>query len=172
MKLKEKKQQQTQRILRNFAIFITIISYSSYFLFKESEMNYNIKPSAVVVGEFFGLSLIPLVFWIIYGLVAFSHKNTLIKLKQEKIDKINSRAPISKEFNSKLNALKELLDVKAITQLEFESKKKLLIRDTERLVIADENVKLKQQQLKKLEEALNKGVITEEEYRTKLDSLK
>ena len=65
-----------------------------------------------------------------------------------------------------------MLDVKAITQLEFEAKKKLLIRETERLVIADENLILKQQQVKKLEEALNKGVITEEEYRTKLDSLK
>ena len=172
MKLIEKKQQQTQRVLRNFVIVITIMSYASYFLFEESEVNYQIKPIAAVVGELLGVSMIPLAFWIIYGLVVFSHKNTLIKLKQEKIDKINSRAPISKDFNSKLNALKELLDVKAITQLEFEAKKKLLIRETERLVIADENLILKQQQVKKLEEALNKGVITEEEYRTKLDSLK
>ena len=172
MKLIEKKQQQTQRVLRNFVIVITIMSYASYFLFEESEVNYQIKPIAAVVGDLFGVSMIPLAFWIIYGLVVFSHKNILIKLKQEKIDKINSRAPFSKDFNSKLNALKELLDVKAITQVEFEAKKKLLIRETERLVIADENLILKQQQVKKLEEALNKGVITEEEYRTKLDSLK
>jgi hypothetical protein len=47
-----------------------------------------------------------------------------------------------------ISFLKELFDFQAITPLEFATKKKLLIRDTERLVKSNENVNLKIQQLK------------------------
>ena len=124
------------------------------------------------IGAFLGAFIIPLILWSIYFIVKNNHNNKLIKLNQLSITKISETDNFGPDFNVKLKVLKDLLDVKAITLEEFEAKKKLLIRDTERLVIADENAKLKQQQLKKLEEALNTGLIAEEEYRTKVDKLK
>jgi hypothetical protein len=127
---------------------------------------------AYSIGAILGAVIIPLFLWAIYFVLKIVHNKKLLKLKQETIIKISNSVEFSQEFNIKLNALKDLLDVQAITQKEFLSKEKLLITETESLVLSMENMQLKQKQLDQLALALDAGVITEEEYRLKLDSLK
>jgi uncharacterized membrane protein len=170
MKQIEKKQKKNQRILKNFFGFITITFYAAFF-YKASIGNFQGAPFLYVIGAFIGSSTIPLICWILYGIVVLFHRYILKKTIQEKISLITNSDEFSEEFNIKLNSLKELLDVQAITPLEFDKKKIQLIRETERLLKSDQNIKLKQQQLKKLEDALVKGAITEEEYKLKVDNL-
>jgi hypothetical protein len=171
MKLTEKKQKKTKRILKNFFGFITILSYSIFF-FSLSNSNYEVAPPGYAMGAFIGASVIPAISWIIYGIVLLYQNDKLNRIIQEKIDTINSSSSQSQEFNEKLNALKGLLEFNAITQDEFELKRKLLIRDSEKSVLTKDNLLLKRKQREILDSALAAGVITQEEHTQKVEKLK
>jgi hypothetical protein len=171
MKLTEKKQKKTKRILKNFFGFITILCYSIFF-YHLSNINFEAAPSGYAMGAFIGASAVPAMCWIIYGVVVLYQKDKLNRIIQEKIDTINSSSSQSQEFNMKLNALKGLLEVNAITQDEFELKRKLLIRDSEKSVLTKDNLTFNRKQREILDAALVAGVITQEEYARKVEKLK
>jgi hypothetical protein len=170
MKLIEKKQRQTQRILKNLFGLITFLSLGGFFL-RESMDLFRNKPLAYVFGAFAAHCLIPACCWTVYVVVVMFQKQKIIKLEQEKIDKINSSATISKEFDAKLKALKGLFEVHLITPEEYELKRNLLIRNFEKLVNYSEEINSKQKQMDILNNALNSGLITEEIHNTKFTKL-
>ena len=89
----------------------------------------------------------------------------------KKINKIDASAEYGQEFNFAIDSLNDLLLVKAITQQEFETKKKLLIRKADALVTQTESLKLNQIQVEKLNDALKLGVVSEVEYNSKIKNL-
>jgi hypothetical protein len=148
MKSIEKKHKQTQRIIRNFSWTITICFlafgvYKIYMFQSKSHFDSTIYdytyPNFITIfaygsGAIFGSLVIPAIFWLIYFLLVRNNKNKLNNLNQHIINKIILSEQYEKEFRNKLNALKQLLEVKVISVQEFEMKKKLLVRKTEKLV--------------------------------------
>ncbi|MCF8433970.1 MAG: SHOCT domain-containing protein [Crocinitomicaceae bacterium] len=84
------------------------------------------------------------------------------------MSKIFNSSEYGQVFSTKLNNLNELFQVNAISVEEYELKKKLLIRSTEKLVDYSNNLKENQIQIEKLKEALDLEVINEEEYQNKV----
>ncbi len=72
----------------------------------------------------------------------------------------------------KIKALKDLLDVNLITIHEFEMKRELLMRRTEKFVDYTGELKLNQLQMNKLKEALENDAISKDEFEIKLSKLK
>jgi hypothetical protein len=160
----------------NLSRIVTLISviFSVYIIADKHEMLQRAGLGPVIsysIGAIFGASIIPLFVWAIYFVLKYAHNNKLLKLKQEKINKINSSDEYSQEFQNKLSALKDLLDVQVISPQEFETKKKLLIRKSEKLVIYAEELNLNQMQIEKLKTALDSGLIGEEEHEVKASKL-
>jgi hypothetical protein len=153
--------------LRNFFILITLGCYS-YFLILFKYEDYQSKPFAYVFGSFIACSILPIVCWVIYAIIPFIQKEKNKNLTEKRINNIDTSSEYGKEFKTSIDALNDLLLVKAITLEEFETKKKILIRKTDALVNHSENLKMKQMQVEKLNEARNLGVISEEEYYSKI----
>lgn len=159
----------SSRLVTLMSLFFLISIFADkYEMFQRAGLMQVISYS---IGAIFGACIIPLFVWAIYFLLKYAHHNKLLKLNQEKIKKINSSSEFTNDFNEKLDILIELLDIKAITPQEFETKKQLLIKKTENLVGCTEDLKLNQVKMGKLKNAWENGVISEEDYRAKVNQL-
>jgi hypothetical protein len=156
--------------LRNLCRLITVLSYA-WFLFLYNIEHYQRMPFAYIFGVFLACSIPPIICWVSYVIIQFVQKEKIKTQVKKKIDKIDASAEYSQEFNSSIDSLNDLLLVRAITPQEFETKKKLLIRKADALVTQAENLKMNQIQVEKLNDAWKLGVVSEEEYNSKIKNL-
>lgn len=170
--MNEIKTKKFQRKFKMFCWIITLIFYSLFVIveynnFQNSNYSYTKNP-IYNFGVFLAFSIFPFLFWIIYTITLLVQNKKIRDWNKMKLSKIFNSSEYGQVFSTKLNNLNELFQVNAISVEEYELKKKLLIRSTEKLVDYSNNLKENQIQIEKLKEALDLEVINEEEYQNKV----
>jgi uncharacterized membrane protein len=176
-KSEEKKKEQLNRNYKFICVVITVLSYSHliYLLFIQNTINK--IPFSYIFGCFLGSSVLPLIFWVIYFIINSVQKVEIRELAQYKMNKISS-SEYGQDFTSKLKSLNELHSLGAISLEEFELKKQNLLLRTEFLISKTEELLnysndsiTYQTQIQKLKDAVEDGLISEEEYLLKVKKI-
>lgn len=95
----------------------------------------------------------------------------VIESQHDVIRKIKSSEKLFKEFEGKLSNLKELKKLNQFSGLEWDSKVSSLIKEYDSKQLDENTLKLRQEKENSLQSAYEKGLITENEYKAKLNSL-
>ena len=176
-KSEEKKKEQLNRNYKFICVVITVLSYSHLIYLLFIQYTINKIPFSVIFGYFLGSSVLPLIFWVIYFIIDSVQKVEIRELAQYKMNKISS-SEYGQDFTSKLKTLNELHNLGAISLEEFELKKQNLILRTEFLISKTEELLnysndsiTYQTQIQKLKDAVEDGLISEEEYLLKVKKI-
>jgi hypothetical protein len=128
-------------------------------------------PISYLFGAFFGASIIPLFFWLIWALLKTNLKNTIESEKNRKIQQIKGHKIFSSEYIRKYESLLDLKESNIINQNQFTTKHDDLIQYYSIKIIEEIRYEEKNELKIKLRTALEIGNITQDEFDLKFKTI-
>jgi hypothetical protein len=133
---------------------------------------------AYIFGIFLSCLFIPIILWLLYFIIKYQNKNEVKNSKIRLIKSIKSFPNLGDEFTKKENSLIELKELGVLSNIEFEEKLQKILDEYIRTWNEEQN-KINRKQKKEqedqktfiLKKALNEGLISKEEYDSKIEEI-
>jgi uncharacterized protein YggU (UPF0235/DUF167 family) len=121
-----------------------------------------------LLGAFFGASILPILFWLIWLFLKTRLKKLFKLEKNQKIETIENHQEFANEYTRKFESLLELERSKIINESQFIEKHDNLIQYYYLRIMEEKRIDEKNELEMKLKTALDLGNITQEEFDSKI----